>query len=183
MNVASATKAGCALILMVVSFGSSGVGGESASKRFERTDQLAAADHLPAELAAAGAESGPLRASAAPARRSVETPVSEPCAQAMEVVNRAGLRLAPGTTFRCPGNTETTPGDRQHSGVACFDHQWYCPQSSYIAVNPDQIRGGDRGMQYVIAHEICHIESYLATGTPGAEDAADACAAAAGFPR
>ena len=109
--------------------------------------------------------------------------VSDACARALETVQQAGLRLASRTEFRCPGNTETTPGDRQHSGVACFDHRRYCPQSSFIAINPEQIGSGDQGMRYVIAHEICHIESYVATGTPGPEEAADACAATAGFPR
>lgn len=108
---------------------------------------------------------------------------SEACSRAMDVVARAGLQLEVSTAFRCPGNTETTPGDRQHSGVACWDHPRYCPEGAFIAVNPEHIREGDDRMQYVIAHEICHISSYVAVGIPGTEDAADACAAAAGFPR
>lgn len=185
----------CAAVLVVVSIVSLGMGNRPAAEQSERAVQLPAADQLPAaedvpaaddlpvERPAPGVEPRPRHPAASPERRAVDPTVSEACARALETVHRAGLRLASGTEFRCPGNTETTPGDRQHSGVACFDHQWYCPQSSYIAVNPEQIRRGDQGMQYVIAHEICHIESYRATGTPGTEDGADACAAAAGFPR
>lgn len=111
------------------------------------------------------------------------TPMDPRCERALEVVARAGLQLEVTTAVRCPGNTESRPGDRQHSGVACWDHQWYCPDSSYIAINPDFIRDRDDRMQHVIAHEICHIQHYRLDGTPGTEAAADACAAAAGFPR
>ena len=110
-------------------------------------------------------------------------PPSADCARALAVVEAAGLILPQQTAFRCPGSAQTFPGDRQHSGVACWDHSNYCPGRSFIAVNPDEIRPMDRALQYVVAHEICHIHSYIETGSPGSEPAADACAAAAGFGR
>lgn len=113
----------------------------------------------------------------------VGAPLDSRCARALEVVARAGLQLQVTTEFRCPGNTQTRPADRQHSGVACWHHENYCPEASYIAINPEHIREREDRMHYVIAHEICHIDHYLADGTPGTEAEADGCAAAAGFPR
>lgn len=110
-------------------------------------------------------------------------PVSQRCAAALVAVQAAGLLLHEGTAFRCPGSTETFPGDVQHWGVACWEHKHFCATGSYIAANTDEIGASNHSLRYVVAHEICHINSYLATGGPGTEDAADLCAEQAGFPR
>lgn len=117
-----------------------------------------------------------------PALTRMATP-SPACAAALAVVEASGHDLPEQTEFRCPGSAQTYPGDRQHSGVACWDHAHFCPGGSFIAVNPDEIRPIDRALQYVVAHEICHIHAYERTSSPGSENAADQCAAAAGFPR
>ena len=111
------------------------------------------------------------------------TSPSPECAAALAVVEASGLDLPDQTAFRCPGSAQSFPGDRQHSGVACWDHAHFCPGQSFIAINPEEIRPMDRALQYVVAHEICHIRAYVETSSPGSEDAADRCAAAAGFPR
>ncbi|HUR49655.1 MAG TPA: hypothetical protein VMY88_09050 [Acidimicrobiales bacterium] len=105
------------------------------------------------------------------------------CAAALAAVEHAGLKLPETTAFRCPGSTEQFGGDRQHSGVACWGQPLYCPGGSFIAVNPDATGSGQHHLQYVVAHEICHIEAYVAGALGGTEAAADECAARAGFPR
>ena len=133
-------------------------------------------------VAAALADTPPATPSNGPEPQESRPPDPQ-CERALAVVARAGLQLQVTTEFRCPGNTQTYPADRQHSGVACWHHRNYCPEGSYIAINPAHIGKGEDRMHYVIAHEICHIKHYLVDGTPGTEAQADACAAAAGFPR
>lgn len=181
MNTSALTKFSVSFALVVLTVSLSG-GNGSGPAQSQPEARLPAADHSTGDAALAAPSSLPPATEPAPAELTQSASTSESCLRALRAVQEAGLRLPPETSFRCPGNTETTPGDRQHSGVACFDHAWYCPQGSYIAVNPAHVHGGDSGMKYVIAHEICHIDSYRTSGTPGTEEAADACAAAAGFP-
>lgn len=108
---------------------------------------------------------------------------SPECALALAAVEARGLLLPEGTEFRCPGSAESVPGGRQHSGVACWGKQPFCPGRSYIAVNPEATGSGDGHLEYVVAHEVCHIQAYLRGERGGTEPAADACAALAGFPR
>ena len=165
-------------------------------------------DEVPAAPAGAGATAAPSQTSAEPSPRDAPvpaaspraaaaggrarvvalpiakvSPVSQRCADALVAVQSAGLLLHEGTAFRCPGSTQTFPGDRQHWGVACWQHKHFCATGSYIAANTDEIGPSNHSLRYVVAHEICHIDSYIATGGPGTEEAADLCAAKAGFPR
>jgi len=101
------------------------------------------------------------------------------CLSALEVVQSAGLVLPAGFEFRCPGDTQSFPGDRQHWGVACY-HQMFCPKGAYIAVNPERVGDSDARLRFVVAHEIGHAIDYVTTGST-TEDSADDQAHAAGF--
>lgn len=115
------------------------------------------------------------------ASQSKTNPSSERCLDSLLTVEAAGLTLRDETEFRCPG-TATEPGEGHHWGATCWQNE-FCPGGSYIAIDPAQIGPDDARLRYVIAHEICHVNSYVATGEAGSEPAADRCAAAAGFPR
>ena len=97
-------------------------------------------------------------------------------------VESSGLHLNDSTEFRCPGDTGEYPGDDQHWGATCWQNE-LCPGGSYVAITTSLIGPDDGRLRYVIAHEICHVNSYMRTGRAGSEAAADACAAGAGFPR
>lgn len=123
-----------------------------------------------------GETDGPLAAHPAPG------PPSTRCLDALADVEGAGLFLPEETEFRCPGNTESFPGDRQHWGVACWRNDYYCRGGSWIAVNPRTVGPDDDRLRHVIAHETCHILDYAAGGVTS-ESSADACASRVGFPR
>ncbi len=98
--------------------------------------------------------------------------VAEPdqCAEALSWVAEAGLPLPPGVGYHCPSTQFS------HHGAACWNGS-PCPDSAFIAVNlelmgspaPDYLR-------HVVAHEVCHILDFQATGVT-TEAGADACAA------
>ncbi|HUR49654.1 MAG TPA: hypothetical protein VMY88_09045 [Acidimicrobiales bacterium] len=108
-------------------------------------------------------------------------PSTERCLNSLLTVEAAGLTLRDQTEFRCPG-AATEPGEERHWGATCWETE-LCRGGSYIAVDEELIGRDDARLRYVIAHEICHVNSYMRTGEPGSEPAADRCAATAGFPR
>lgn len=117
-----------------------------------------------------------------PSSQTMAAGTSQRCLDALYEVESAGHELHDETEFRCPGSTGFTPESEQHWGATCWDTA-LCPRSSYVAISPAVIGPSDERLRYVIAHEICHVNSYARTGEPGSEPAADACAAEAGFPR
>ncbi len=93
-----------------------------------------------------------------------------PCADGLAWAADVGLRLPPGVGFRCPST------QFPHHGAACWNGS-PCPRSAFVAVNLELI--GTRGIDYVrhvVAHEICHILDFQATGST-TEDGAEACVA------
>ncbi len=116
-----------------------------------------------------------------PAEPPPADPVAARCAAALADVEATGLRLPARFQYRCPGDTRMSAGDRQHWGVACAANP-FCPDAAYIAINPDAIGPSEARMRYVVAHETCHAVDYV-SGRAQSEAAADACAAAHGFPR
>ena len=115
------------------------------------------------------------------ASQTKSTPTSERCLNSLLTVETAGLELRDETEFRCPG-VAAEPGEEHHWGATCWQNE-LCPGTSYIAIDPELIGSDDARLRYVIAHEICHVNSYVQTGDRGTESAADECAAGAGFPR
>ena len=87
----------------------------------------------------------------------------------------AGLRLPAGTGYLCPSTRFA------HHGTAC----WYadaCPRGRFVAINTDLMGAVTPAyFHYVVAHEVCHIIQFDATGE-SSEAQADACAAAHGAP-
>jgi|GEM_PF-3515222 hypothetical protein len=124
---------------------------------------------------------GPTTAPPAPDRAPAPGPVNTRCAAARQDVEATGLVLPDRFEFRCPGNTELSRGGRQHWGVTC-SYASLCPGGAYVAVNLDRIGPSEARLRYVVAHEICHAVDVEAR-RPLREPAADACAAAHGFPR
>ena len=150
----------------VVALNAAGMG--RAGWDFERVPNTTTPDHL--------ALRDQLRDS-----QTMSTPASDRCLDALLAVEQAGLPLRDDTDFRCPGSTGITPSSEQHWGATCWQNE-LCPWSSYVAVNPGLIGPDPSRLRYVVAHEICHVNSYARTGSAGTEPAADECAAAAGFP-
>lgn len=103
------------------------------------------------------------------------------CAAARSDVEAAELLLPAQFEYRCPGSTELFAGDRQHWGTTCSMAS-LCRGHSYIAINPGLIGRSEARLRYVVAHETCHALD-VAARRPLDESAADACAAAHGFPR
>lgn len=110
-----------------------------------------------------------------------QIPTDQRCLSALVAVESSGLHLRDDTEFRCPG-VAAEPGEERHWGATCWQNR-LCPGGSWIAVDPELIGPDDSRLRYVIAHEICHVNSYMRTGDRGTEPAADVCAAGAGFPR
>ncbi|MDQ3574190.1 MAG: hypothetical protein M3378_03980 [Actinomycetota bacterium] len=102
------------------------------------------------------------------------------CAAALRRVQGAGLLLPAGFDYRCPGDTRSFVGDRQHWGVTCYYHQTFCPNGAYVAVNPARVGRSDARLRYVVAHEIGHAIDYVTLGYT-TEQSAHARARAAGF--
>ena len=115
------------------------------------------------------------------ASQTKSSPSSERCLKSLLTVERAGLSLRDETEFRCPG-IAAEPGEEHHWGATCWQNE-LCPGGSYIAIDEALIGPDDARLRYVIAHEICHVNSYLRTGHRGSEAEADECAAGAGFPK
>ena len=69
-----------------------------------------------------------------------------------------------------------------HQGAACWGNWSYCPVRGFIAINMDRLDGTSTNyLRHVVAHEVCHILDFQATGRT-TEWGADACAAAHGAP-
>lgn len=101
------------------------------------------------------------------------------CGAALRAVQDRGLVLPRQFEYRCPGDTQAFPGDRQHWGVTCY-RQMFCPNGAYVAVNPSTVGPSDARLRYTVAHEIAHARDYVTKGITS-EKSADAQAHAAGF--
>ena len=111
----------------------------------------------------------------APPTPAPAAPVAEPdpCGEALAWVAGAGLPLPAGVDYHCPSTRFS------HHGAACWNGS-PCPDGGFIAINLELI--GDASPEYlrhVVAHEVCHILDFQATGRTS-EAGADACAAAHG---
>lgn len=113
----------------------------------------------------------------APAEPSDPEPPSNPCADALAwVATTAGLPLPAGVDYNCPSTQFS------HHGAACWGNSTYCPNRGFIAVNTGLFDETDTDyLRHVVAHEVCHILDFQATGR-SSEWGADACAAAHGAP-
>lgn len=102
-------------------------------------------------------------------------PVSPRCAEARAWVEAAGLPLPAGTVYRCPST------QFPHHGTAC----WYaeaCRRGRFVAINTEMMGNVTPAyLHYVVAHEVCHIIQFDATGE-SSEAQADVCATAHGAP-
>jgi hypothetical protein len=100
---------------------------------------------------------------------------TDPCADALAWVAGAGLSLPADVGYHCPST------ELPHHGAACW-HSAVCPGTGFIAINLDLMAGTGTGyLRHVVAHEVCHILDFQATGA-STEAGADACAAAHGAP-
>ena len=101
--------------------------------------------------------------------------VADPCGEALAWVAEAGLPLPDGVGYHCPST------QFPHQGAACWNGS-PCRGSGFIAINMDLLTGASREhLRHVVAHEVCHILDFQATGRT-TEAGADACAAAHGAP-
>jgi len=130
------------------------------------TTPAASATGMPSEAAPADA-----RAESAP-----PPPPPDSCVDTLAWVAEAGLPLPPGVGYHCPSS------QFPHQGAACWDNGSFCPGRGFIAINMDRLGGASDGyLRHVVAHEVCHILEFQATGR-SSEPSADACAAAHGAP-
>jgi len=96
-------------------------------------------------------------------------------ADALTWVEGAGLDLPDAVEYRCPST------QFPHHGAACWNGS-PCRGSGFIAINMDLMQGASTDyLRHVVAHEVCHIIDFQASGRT-TEDGADACAAAHGAP-
>ena len=110
----------------------------------------------------------------APAPTSPPEPPPSPCSDALAWVAAAGLLLPAGVDYNCPSTQFA------HHGAACWGNATYCPDRAFIAINMDLLDGtSTEYLRHVVAHEVCHILDFRATGR-STEWGADACAAAHG---
>ena len=120
----------------------------------------------------AAPEAAPPEALVEPAE---QPPAPSPCADALAWVGEAGLPLPPGVGYHCPSTQFA------HHGAACWNGS-PCPGTGFIAINMDLMQGTSTDyLRHVVAHEVCHILEFQATGWT-TEASADACAAAHGAP-
>ena len=111
----------------------------------------------------------------APAEATPPPPEPDACADALAWVEGAGLGLPPGVEYRCPST------QFPHQGAACWNGS-PCRGTGFIAINMDLLQGtSTEYLRHVVAHEVCHIIDFQATGRT-TETGADACAAAHGAP-
>jgi hypothetical protein len=100
---------------------------------------------------------------------------TDPCADALAWVAAAGLSLPATAGYHCPST------EFPHHGAACWDSP-ACAGARFIAINMDLLAGTTTGyLRHVVAHEVCHMLDFQATGA-STESGADACAAAHGAP-
>ena len=113
----------------------------------------------------------------APAETSAPEPPPNPCADALAWVSTAaGLPLPDGVDYNCPS------AQFSHHGAACWGNATYCPDRGFVAINMGLLEGTSTDyLRHVVAHEVCHILDFQATGV-STESGADACAAAHGAP-
>jgi hypothetical protein len=140
---------------------------------------LAAPLPVPAPATAELAPAQPVIASVAdpaPEPAAAETSAApDPCAEALAWVAGAGLPLPRATDYRCPST------QYPHQGAACWDDT-PCPGMGFVAINMNLLAGTSIPyLHHVVAHEVCHILDFQATGV-SSETGADACAAAHGAP-
>ena len=110
----------------------------------------------------------------APAPTSLPEPPPSPCSDALAWVAGVGLLLPAGVDYNCPSTQFA------HHGAACWGNATYCPDRAFIAINMDLLDGtSTEYLRHVVAHEVCHILDFRATGR-STEWGADACAAAHG---
>jgi hypothetical protein len=113
----------------------------------------------------------------APATAAAPTvaPEPDPCSDALAWVAAAGLPLPAGVGYHCPST------QFPHQGAACWD-DGPCVGTAFVVINMDRLAGTSTAyLHHVVAHEVCHILDFQATGT-STEWGADACAAAHGAP-
>lgn len=122
---------------------------------------------------------GALRGSVGPAPQPAPTtsaPALNPCDDALAWAASVGLRLPPGTGYHCPSTQFA------HHGAAC----WYatpCRTGRFIAINVALMGPVSQDyFRFVVAHEICHVLQFDATGD-STESQADDCAFAHGARR
>jgi hypothetical protein len=98
------------------------------------------------------------------------------CEDALAWAASVGLPLPPGTGYRCPSTQFA------HHGATC----WYatqCRHGRFIAINAELMGPVSQDyFRFVVAHEICHVLQFDATGD-STEAQADACAVAHGARR
>ena len=113
----------------------------------------------------------------APVETSAPEPPPNPCADALAWVSTtAGLPLPAGVDYHCPST------QFPHHGAACWRNSTHCPSRGFIAINMGLLDGTSTDyLRHVVAHEVCHILDFQATGR-STEWGADACAAAHGAP-
>jgi hypothetical protein len=104
------------------------------------------------------------------------TPAAGTCDDALAWAASVGLPLPAGTGYHCPSTMFA------HHGATC----WYatpCRSGKFIAINT-QLMGPvtQDYFRFVVAHEICHVLQFDATGD-STEAQADACAIAHGAKR
>ena len=125
------------------------------------------------------ATTGPAPAAAPPPTTMAPAPPAppvSPCVDALAWAASVGLRLPAGTGYHCPSTQFA------HHGATC----WYatpCRTGRFIAINA-QLMGpvSQDYFRFVVAHEICHVLQFDATGD-STEAQADACAIAHGARR
>jgi hypothetical protein len=127
---------------------------------------------------------GGVRAATGPAPAEPPPTTAEPapspppgtCDDALTWAASVGLPLPAGTGYRCP-STEFA-----HHGATC----WYatpCRNGRFIAINTELMGPVSQDyFRFVVAHEICHVLQFDATGD-STEAQADACAIAHGARR
>jgi hypothetical protein len=120
---------------------------------------------------APGPEPPPTTAEPAPPAPPVGT-----CDDALAWAASVGLPLPAGTGYHCPSTQFA------HHGATC----WYaspCRSGRFIAINTDLMGPvSQEYFRFVVAHEICHVLQFDATGD-STEAQADACAIAHGARR
>ncbi len=131
----------------------------------------------PVEAPAPEAPAAEAPAADAPAETFAPEPPPNPCADALAwVATTAGLPLPDGVDYNCPSVQFS------HHGAACWGNATYCPNRGFIAINMGLLDGTSTDyLRHVVAHEVCHILDFQATGV-SSESGADACAAAHGAP-
>ena len=103
-------------------------------------------------------------------------PPAGTCDDALAWTASVGLPLPAGTGYHCPSTQFA------HYGATC----WYatpCRNGKFIAINAELMGPVSQDyFRFVVAHEICHVLQFDATGD-STEAQADACAIAHGARR